>query len=249
MPIFAIINIMKKIVALSLLAVVCKSIVAQNNSNWSFTSGLFATFAPTQTSFANNIVNNDTNVVQLNLNAFGISGYLYPKYHFTLANDRNSNSRRKRKQADDKKYTLSVGAPISLGIGFGAINNNSNFNFMYHISPSVDINFGNCRPQSTQKIGAYFGLGLGITNTNGVSGDYQFTNEPYNKNYRTINKSMITYRPSGLGFGPLVHAGLEVGTNNKFSIMGSYQHNVIRGGLNYYSIGLQFPFNSGARMW
>jgi hypothetical protein len=136
--------------------------------------------------------------------------------------------------------------PINLSLNIAVANGTNYSSLLYSLAPTYNINFGSMRYSSNNKAGFFAGAGLGITNTNQVSGNDQDVTgiiAPSSVKYKVLANG-ADYKLRGLGLGPVVHLGGEVFNpfsrfqGSKLGLRIGYQPAINRGGVSYLSISL-----------
>jgi hypothetical protein len=252
---------MKKMIVLVALALASIPAFAQ----FTFLTGLTASISDKKPDYVG--VNNGvgaTDYYSYSTQAFMINGLVYPKYHFAGATASSSSSKRttiqrktstrtssKRKVEPTKPFSLSVGMPLQIGASFGGIQTV----FSYSAGLAADINVGNMRPNSENKLGgAFAGLGFAATNTNMLQllSSTSLSSAPSGNVpiFPTVNDIKIR----GLSVGPVVHGGAQVSTGRStFGMRMAYQLGLNRLGKNYTSFTLIYTgglgMGYGRGMW
>jgi hypothetical protein len=213
------------------------------SGNWTFSNAICYTFSSQKTISINQVRPLDTAVYSFNLQSSSINAFVFPKYHFIPTQERG---KPRKKSRDEKPYDLSVGIPLNIGYAF-SIGGNGQSSLSYGIGVTGDINIGSCRLESRDGgFGAYGGLGFGVTNTSNFTATNQKVSSAsaYNSSFTTVS-DIGSYKIKPLGFGPIVHGGVEFGNpNQKIAVHLAYQAAINKNGLDYYTIALQLPFNN-----
>jgi hypothetical protein len=135
------------------------------------------------------------------ISAAGAGLYFYPKFHIS----------------EFMKHSISVGVPISLGITGNSQTDESSF--LYDLNMAADLNGGRLNKKNEDNleklIGYFFGLGLGITNTDVgyEGGSATVPLSPQTKNIVTVDRAKgesVYDFMSGKSVGLLIHAGVVV---------------------------------------
>ncbi|HOZ50320.1 MAG TPA: hypothetical protein PLU17_00565 [Chitinophagaceae bacterium] len=145
--------------------------------------------------------NKTTSFETYKISAAGAGIYVYPKFHIS----------------ELMKHSLSVGVPISFGLTANSQSEESSF--LYDLNIAADLNGGRLNKKNDENldklIGYFFGLGLGITNTDVgyEGGSATVPLSPQTKNIVTVDRAKgesVYDFMSGKSVGLLIHAGLTL---------------------------------------